>query len=270
MLRKYMMCTVMAVGICFASACMAQFADDFENGVGNWEVSWWTGATFISDSNGNPGKAGYYSMGTNTGWIQVLPQPWTDAQLSGDYRFSADLKFKQNDMECVVLARGNSLWTMDFYGVSFTKTHQADWKINIYGPYAGVGPVFTASNVPAGFVFHNSPDEWNHVEVLVHGTRLEVTVNGTLLYKGKGHSSRKLTGRAAVRTGWFGKFEIDNAFVESTPLSGNCEDSILSGYGLKADINEDCYVDFTDFAYLVDRWALCIDPNVSECERVWE
>lgn len=37
------------------------------------------------------------------------------------------------------------------------------------------------------------------------------------------------------------------------------------GYGLPADINQDCVVDLLDYAYFADQWSLCTDPTLPEC-----
>ena len=36
----------------------------------------------------------------------------------------------------------------------------------------------------------------------------------------------------------------------------------------KSDINKDCYVDFRDFAVLMDNWLGCTDPNGANYENI--
>lgn len=253
-----------------SSISVASFNDNFETGLSNWEVTTHTGASF-TEYSGYPGISGRYQIGQSNGWIQVTPQAWNDSQLpDGDYHFSADFKFLSNDMECILAIRANDLWVLDYYGISFSRALESGWQITIYGPYENPGPIYTSESVPDGFIFYTDSESWNHVDLVVQGTRLEVRINGVLLYKGKGHSSRSLTGRFAVRTGWFGDFAIDNVAIDAVQPPATCEDLLLAGYGLVADINYDCYINLEDFAYLASRWLTCNDPLLSDCDQVWD
>ena len=45
-----------------------------------------------------------------------------------------------------------------------------------------------------------------------------------------------------------------------------CLDAINSGYGLAADFNKDCYVEWADFGILAGQWMKCIDPSLPQCD----
>lgn len=60
------------------------------------------------------------------------------------------------------------------------------------------------------------------------------------------------------------KLEIGKSLGPVTTLSG-CENIILSGLGLGADISGNCIVDFEDLQFLASDWLLCIDPNDLNC-----
>jgi hypothetical protein len=48
-------------------------------------------------------------------------------------------------------------------------------------------------------------------------------------------------------------------FVEVWPAT--CQAILEAGYGLKEDLNEDCQVNFADFAQLEANWMMCNDPD---------
>ncbi|OHB57753.1 MAG: hypothetical protein A2Y12_18245 [Planctomycetes bacterium GWF2_42_9] len=45
----------------------------------------------------------------------------------------------------------------------------------------------------------------------------------------------------------------------------NCTDVWSEGYGLKADLNKDCEVNFKDFAEFAEAWLLCNNPDPADC-----
>jgi hypothetical protein len=48
-----------------------------------------------------------------------------------------------------------------------------------------------------------------------------------------------------------------------------CQDAIKDGYGYAADLNQDCKVNFTDFAMFAGYWMRCVDPTIGGCEHPW-
>ena len=50
----------------------------------------------------------------------------------------------------------------------------------------------------------------------------------------------------------------------------NCTDVIGDGYGIKADLNSDCYLDLLDFAIFIKGWLTCVDPTDENCDHPWE
>ena len=51
-----------------------------------------------------------------------------------------------------------------------------------------------------------------------------------------------------------------SAVMAEVPI--DCDAAIAAGYLLEGDINEDCYVNFIDFAMFAEQWLDCIDPNL--------
>lgn len=49
-----------------------------------------------------------------------------------------------------------------------------------------------------------------------------------------------------------------------------CSQVISEGYQLEADMNGDCYVDWTDFGTFASDWQKCTDPDTPGCEYVAE
>ena len=50
----------------------------------------------------------------------------------------------------------------------------------------------------------------------------------------------------------------------------DCADAIVEGYGKKADLNSDCYLDLLDFAIIMKGWLTCMDPTDENCDHPWE
>ncbi|OQA00588.1 MAG: hypothetical protein BWY69_01662 [Planctomycetes bacterium ADurb.Bin401] len=48
-----------------------------------------------------------------------------------------------------------------------------------------------------------------------------------------------------------------------------CEDLISRGYASAADFNEDCKINFADFAEFAVNWMLCNDPEDENCLPNW-
>ena len=49
------------------------------------------------------------------------------------------------------------------------------------------------------------------------------------------------------------------------PMPGDCPYTGPSGLGLRADLNQDCYVDIADFAMFAQTWLDCTDLNNPDC-----
>ena len=54
------------------------------------------------------------------------------------------------------------------------------------------------------------------------------------------------------------------------PAPGDCPYTGVGGLGLRADLNEDCYVNIVDFAMFVADWLACTDLENSECGQWFE
>lgn len=49
----------------------------------------------------------------------------------------------------------------------------------------------------------------------------------------------------------------------------DCAEVIAQGWGLPSDLNEDCYVGWSDFGIFAIGWQQCVDPNNPECDQPW-
>jgi hypothetical protein len=49
----------------------------------------------------------------------------------------------------------------------------------------------------------------------------------------------------------------------------NCQEYIDCGYGLPADLNRDCKINFDDFAIFASNWLKCNDPRDPNCSPNW-
>ena len=58
--------------------------------------------------------------------------------------------------------------------------------------------------------------------------------------------------------------------VSEGPPPQNCEEALGAGYSVTGDFNNDCYVNFADFAFIAGKWLNCIDPTDENCEHPWE
>ncbi|MEN6386545.1 MAG: hypothetical protein ABFD79_15310 [Phycisphaerales bacterium] len=71
---------------------------------------------------------------------------------------------------------------------------------------------------------------------------------------------------------WVAGYEVYlddfNLMEGSLPLS-SCSDINILGFGSKKDFNNDCYVNFKDFAVLSEDWLSCMDPADAECITLW-
>lgn len=52
------------------------------------------------------------------------------------------------------------------------------------------------------------------------------------------------------------------------PDPNNCGDP--GTVYLPEDLNQDCYIDFRDFAYFAGRWLQCTEPNNPNCDPYWK
>jgi hypothetical protein len=49
----------------------------------------------------------------------------------------------------------------------------------------------------------------------------------------------------------------------------DCNSAINMGFGIAADLNKDCYVNFKDFAEFAVNWLGCVSPLDSNCQTPW-
>lgn len=58
----------------------------------------------------------------------------------------------------------------------------------------------------------------------------------------------------AIRVGW---------------VPNDCSEAITMGFGLGADLNSDCYVEWADFGIFASQWQECVNPGDTGCDHVW-
>lgn len=61
-------------------------------------------------------------------------------------------------------------------------------------------------------------------------------------------------------------FSLDNVWVTYDLFPSTCEQVVAFGGGFASDINDDCNVDYEDFALVATDWLKCNDPNDITCE----
>lgn len=59
----------------------------------------------------------------------------------------------------------------------------------------------------------------------------------------------------------YDNFEVTGETVTCASLQGQ--------YGLSADLNADCYVEWADFGTFASQWQQCMDPNDANCDEPW-
>lgn len=63
---------------------------------------------------------------------------------------------------------------------------------------------------------------------------------------------------------------LENVFGAVVPTAAStCEEVWEYGQGLAADLNQDCYVNTSDYAMYLSDWITCNDPEDPECAVTW-
>ena len=62
---------------------------------------------------------------------------------------------------------------------------------------------------------------------------------------------------------------IDDVVFEAITDPTVCSEAIEQGYGLEADVNEDCYVNIEDVAEVAQEWVQCVNPIDEDCDKPW-
>ena len=200
-----------------------------------------------------------------------------------DYTVSVDLDFDEsaygldNNATMGVIARRQSdPFDYVYAQISFQDVDLGSGTATLYLFTTG-GSFLWASNVPLSTLENNSGSiamtlagENVHVAAgwdSVGSKLVEFTVSGDLLNAGPaGVIARDRQGTNYYYvTGAFDNFRVD----PEPPLPASCADSIARGYGLPADLNEDCYVNMPDFSVLANQWLHCSDPNDVDCDPFW-
>jgi len=63
------------------------------------------------------------------------------------------------------------------------------------------------------------------------------------------------------------EFFIDEILIDPI-VTMTCQELIANGFGIKSDLNDDCYVDLEDMAILAADWLRCNDPEDEDCESM--
>ncbi|ARN55920.1 hypothetical protein [Sedimentisphaera salicampi] len=61
----------------------------------------------------------------------------------------------------------------------------------------------------------------------------------------------------------------DSVFEDPNSIPSGCHGVWQAGYGLQADINKDCVVDFEDLLLFAENFLTCTDPNNEDCLKPW-
>ena len=64
---------------------------------------------------------------------------------------------------------------------------------------------------------------------------------------------------------------MDNVILRAVPVAGpdNCDEVLNAGYSIDSDFNNDCFVDFADFAHIAGIWLDCMVPGDPDCAEPW-
>lgn len=69
------------------------------------------------------------------------------------------------------------------------------------------------------------------------------------------------------------KLYVDTILIQPTILPPDypvdCAEALAEGYGLVADLNSDCYVEWADFGVFASQWQQCMDPTDTGCDTPW-
>lgn len=79
-------------------------------------------------------------------------------------------------------------------------------------------------------------------------------------------------GIAAILDGSLNEIPGDMAFDNfelEVIYPANCEEARARGFGLIADLNSDCVVEWADFGIFAGQWQQCTDPQDPTCDAPW-
>lgn len=60
----------------------------------------------------------------------------------------------------------------------------------------------------------------------------------------------------------------DNITVYRKPV--DCAQARGDGWGLQADLNQDCHVEWADFGIFASQWQQCMEPDTAGCTAPWD
>jgi hypothetical protein len=179
--------------ISFADTWGILFADDFESGVGPWELD--SGWSIIDDGGNN------VLQGSGHSWAYLpVGEMWTD------YRFEARVKLVRQEIHLNV--------RMNDRGRYFIGLHEGGVVLNKqYWP-----DVFL--NDLLGAKFFVAPGEWHMVEITAKGNRIQIAVDGIDRVEYFDIDDPFLNGTIALETIHDGKALslVDDVFVEGEAL----------------------------------------------------
>ena len=102
--------------------------------------------------------------------------------------------------------------------------------------------------------------EWN-IDVPIPLDQLDSATPGEL----------KFQLRYSAWGGWnSGATNATNTITATVGDPNSCEEVNLYGFGLAADLDEDCEVDLADFGLFASQWVDCVVPQDPCCSRPWE
>ena len=280
---------VVVAALLFSSAAFAEKVDP----VGGWDQVW----SFDTDATLVPGvpatlaggasvslnKAGasvaeisggtykFYDSDT-TGVMSTFN--WAGSNFDEDAAWTFDIKFR--------IPAGNTALRYNFFGYIrmpgagkdmtwnfdhgstgdglYYRQHDTTWSTKISNETSGWHVLRVAHDVSAAFVRLWLDD----VDAAFRNNAYTVMVD-------YGYDGFAI---GAQSSGIKKNFEIDfirfaDEYVPGAPTGvkpADCAELRTQGYGIAADLNEDCYVNLEDLGVFVNNWLLCNDPTDQDCQ----
>jgi len=75
--------------------------------------------------------------------------------------------------------------------------------------------------------------------------------------------------RVYVSSEWISHWLVDAVSVVPSPIPQDCNEVWSMGYGIDADLNHDCHVNWQDFTIFAANWLRCNNPGEAGCEETW-
>ncbi|MHB9071069.1 MAG: LamG-like jellyroll fold domain-containing protein [Sedimentisphaerales bacterium] len=247
----------------------------------------------------------YNSTGYNNTWIKFGASAALQTNWSNYSYFvmpdNATLDFDYVSIECFFLCN-NSINTNDLMTIVTRNTGSQSGGFSIYmdpmGDGVAANQYATIWAEIAGVDLNRIPDgydpgdpcspqptgkrtvvqndlEYHHVALTFDGAYARLYLDGVLEDKGISAFGSLPPSAADIRiggggaqVGWAGRIdEVRISNFDRGAQEGTCKGEWVRGNGIVSDLNQDCYIDFRDFAAMAADWLKCNDPQNGICDN---